>query len=446
MRKISFLLLILCTVGFIIHGCREDSNPSNVFQNEQGIQKLISYEQLVSKIGKLDPDVLKIKSSKSKNIYEQFQIDESKIIEIQNSNGDASYSMRINPTEPSQENNNGFYNLYLQKTNDTFTHTIVKYIPSLEYSLGLTSDFSGSYEVLHSTQENVAGKSGSCYELVVVVPCDAGNIHPEDGPEHCNGYGGSWHFYFEVCGGGGSSSGGDSGSGSGIIGGGPTNGGTSGGGGSGNPPGNGNGSGNPGVLITPDGDPIDNPCVKASTATVASSTLLKSNQVQTNVDAVLKTKIQAPNEFGLKIGKNFETGNHSFSNIVEGNSTSADLSNAILPWGTYIADAHSHAGGRGHASAGDLYDMLAKVSTDTHFTTRFIYGNDYGNPEIYALTFTDKALASSFLAQYPKAQNFDQQSNSFSLNTQLGIEYNDALEFASQGTFENTNNQGENYS
>ncbi len=298
MKKIILFFFSLFIVGFIIHSCRQEANTIDEHRNETGIQKQIDYLELISKIGEIEPDILKIKSSKNKKTYEQFQIDSTKIIEIKNSNGNFSYSMRVYPIESLDENNNAFYNLYLQKTNDIFTHTIVKYIPSNEYTLGLTSKFTGSYEVLHSSKENIEGKSGNCYELVVVVPCDDGNVHKYDGPEHCNGFGGSWHLHFEVCSGGGGSSGGSGGSSGG--GGTMSSGSGSVGGGDGdwtftpNPdPGVG---GNPGVLITPDGDPIQTPCEKTKK-------MLEDPVVQPKIDS-LKDKSKdttTPGELGFKV-------------------------------------------------------------------------------------------------------------------------------------------------
>ena len=54
------------------------------------------------------------------------------------------------------------------------------------------------------------------------------------------------------------------------------------------------------------------------------------------MDAVLKTKVQAPIEYGIKIGRNSD-GTFSHSNLVEGTATSTPLHNATLPSGIYIA-------------------------------------------------------------------------------------------------------------
>lgn len=443
MKKNYFYFIIVLTL-IVTHSCRQESTPMDEIRKETGIQKQINYSDLISKIGQIDPDILKVKSKYDKNSFEEFQIDVSKIIEVQNSETDASYSMRVQPLDSTDEDGQSFYNLYIKKNNGVLTQTIVKYTQGLEYTLGLSSTFTGSYEIVATKKDEFSGKSGSCYEMVVAVACDAGNIHPHDGPDHCNGYGGSWHFYFQVCSGGGSGSGsGDSGSGNNYGSG--TIGGTSGGGGSGGSSGN----GAPAVMISPDGTAINDPCVKASASIIASTSMLKNSQVKQHIDDVLKPKIQAPNEFGRKVGKFSHNGvtYYSFSELEELGPTGGTLTKT-LPQGAYVADAHSHAGARGNPSAGDFYDMLGKITSAPQFTTKFIYGNDYGTPEVYALVFTDKALASAFLAKYPRSQNFNSspQSQDFFIDSPIGIEYFSSLEYAKNGTFQNTNTEGENYS
>lgn len=174
----------------------------------------------------------------------------------------------------------------------------------------------------------------------------------------------------------------------------------------------------------------------------SATTKLKNQQVQTNMDAVLKAKVQAPIEYGLKIGENSD-GSFSFSNLVQGTATSTPLTNATLPSGNYIADGHSHAGGQGDPSAGDLYGMLEQLTVNNSFQIRFVYGDYFGSPEVYALVLHDFSQAATFLSQYPKSQNYNEQTHSFIDGSVIGTDYFIANQYSVQGTY--TNGTNENY-
>lgn len=451
MKKIKPLFLYFLFILLCIFSCRQELNsfenevPNNnrVFMTHKNSSDFSKNFSLVNKLQNVQKSLKKWSKNAGKNSDSLYNVDFEQALYLEDViNNRHSYIFKIKNQNPSSFD---IHNLVLAFQNGAYQAYIATYTLTEEERNLITSGQNVNLknktflQPLDIENVNINGKNGSCYELVVYTEdCSCHSTHASGGCTHPTTV---YDFIWRAC-----TTGGSGGTGAGNNGG-PSNGGMTGGGG-GSSSGNGNSSGNTGILLTPDGEPIDDPCIKASASVVASTSMLKNNQVQNNVDAVLKTKIQAPNEFGLKIGKYTyqSTVGYSFSSLKEGTPTNADLTNLTISNGVYVADAHSHAGGRGHPSAGDLYDMLAKLTTATQYTTKFIYGNDAGTPEVYALTFTDKNLASAFLSQYPRNQNYNEQSHSFNLNTTLGAEYNDALTFANQGTFENTNNEGEHYS
>ena len=176
----------------------------------------------------------------------------------------------------------------------------------------------------------------------------------------------------------------------------------------------------------------------------SATSVLNNQQVQQNMDAVLKTKVQATIEYGIKIGRNSD-GTFSHSNIVQGTATSTPLHNATLPSGIYIADGHSHAGNQGNPSAGDLYGMLEQLTVNNNFQIRFVYGNNFGSPEVYALILTDMSQATTFLASYPKSQNYNEQTNSFLDFSTIGTDYFEASGYSVQGTYNNGSDEYYNH-
>lgn len=186
----------------------------------------------------------------------------------------------------------------------------------------------------------------------------------------------------------------------------------------------------------------DNPCRKTNASISAANTVLKNPTVQSQMDAVLKGKIQNPHEFALKIGKTDSTP-YSFSNLVEGSSSSTDLDLAILTSGDYIADGHSHAGKPGNPSGGDFYGLLRNLPTNPKLNYRFVYGNKNGTAEVYALIVNDRTLASSFLAKFPENENYDDQTHGIKEKSALGLEFYRIVEHYSAGRLDNST--GENY-
>lgn len=184
------------------------------------------------------------------------------------------------------------------------------------------------------------------------------------------------------------------------------------------------------------------PCDKTNSSINKANNLLKNPQVQTNVDAVLKAKTQSSLEYAKKIGKNSD-GTYSFSQLVEGTKDMTTLTNVSLPSGDYVGDGHSHAGGNGDPSAGDFYGMLEQLVNNSYFETRFVYGDYFGTPEVYALVLNDRKQALDFLTNYPRASNYDTSSRSFLRNSIVGDDFWEANDLHHSGTA--LDSSGENY-
>lgn len=186
------------------------------------------------------------------------------------------------------------------------------------------------------------------------------------------------------------------------------------------------------------GEP-ETPCKKAKPSIDKANTILKT-PVGQNMDAFLKGKRNATNEWNIAIGQTSAGFNATTPNEGNTNSSTANLSQLQ---GSYVGNGHSHSGNRGNPSGGDLYAMWEKMLNYQEYRYSFIYGDEGGNSEVYALIINDPTLLSAFFAQFPKNVNCDPQSNSIMTDSPLGVEFYRAFEYASSGRTENTSN--ENY-
>lgn len=194
---------------------------------------------------------------------------------------------------------------------------------------------------------------------------------------------------------------------------------------------------------TPRNPPTTDPCAKAKTQITNANITLNNAQVKQNMNNVLLNKTQSVNEFAIKLGQNSD-GSYAFSNMIEGGKDKADLNMAILPTGSsYIADGHTHSGGYGDPSGGDLYGMLQQITNNTNFKYRFTFGYNGESNEVYALVLNDRNEALNFLTNYPKEQNYDPDKHSFLPTSLIGIAYFEASDYASMGSY--IDNSGEYY-
>jgi len=188
--------------------------------------------------------------------------------------------------------------------------------------------------------------------------------------------------------------------------------------------------------------PQKTPCEKAKTPTLNSTTILKNPEVQSKMDAVLKSKINAANEYAVSVGKN-SNGTYSVSPPNEGGATEGTVPPVVS--GLYVADGHSHTNGNfGVPSPGDFYNFILQFPANPYLASRFVYGSYFGEAEVYALVIYNKTLAQNFINNYPKGQNYNETTHSFSVGSSVGDEYFMAMDFASGGTY--IDNTDENYS
>ncbi len=180
------------------------------------------------------------------------------------------------------------------------------------------------------------------------------------------------------------------------------------------------------------------PCETTNNA----GTILKNPEVQSKMDAVLKGKRNATNEFAVSVGKN-PNGSYSVTPPKEGGQHIGTVPPVIS--GNYVADGHTHSDGHyGTPSAGDFYNFILRFPNNPNLQSRFVYGSYFGDAEVYALVVYNKTLAQNFVNAYPKSTNYEESTHMFITNSPVGAAYNDALVFANQGTYQN--NTGEDYS
>ncbi|MCS3530764.1 hypothetical protein [Chryseobacterium sp. JUb7] len=175
------------------------------------------------------------------------------------------------------------------------------------------------------------------------------------------------------------------------------------------------------------------PCTNTKTSINNANIVLKNNVIKQKMDAVLKGKTLAPNEWAVAIGQN-TNGIYEVTNPREGDSHSVVVPNEQV-LGTYIGDGHSHAGGFGTPSAGDLYSLLTSMVTYTNVKYKYVYGDYFGTPEIYVLIANDRDLALTFLGEYPKHENYNPSTHSFLDNSAVGNAFISVSDLYGQGTY-----------
>ncbi len=204
------------------------------------------------------------------------------------------------------------------------------------------------------------------------------------------------------------------------------------------------GDGCTGVPTSPNIPNLSNPCEKTKPFITTANAILHNPAVQQKMDAILKGKVSAPNEWAVAIGQKPD-GTYEVTSAVEQNATNGSIPSSQLA-SLYIADGHSHAGNSGNPSGGDLYYLIKGLKTNyPDVKYRYVYGNDgFGNPEVYAFIVNDKNLAFNFLTQFPESENYDTQTHAIKETSELGEEFYKATKHFSEGRSENSAS-GENY-
>lgn len=187
--------------------------------------------------------------------------------------------------------------------------------------------------------------------------------------------------------------------------------------------------------------PTVDPCKKSKASITAANNILKSPNVQAKMDAILKGKTQAPNEWAVAVEQKPD-GTYDASIAKEGTQFQSSPPTVLTP-NTFIGDGHSHAGAPGKPSGGDLYEMLKALLTHTNFKYRYVYGDYFGVPENYALIVNDRNAAIAFLGQFPRSENYDEVEHIIRRDSPLGLEFYKAVKHYSEGRSENS--AGEDY-
>lgn len=189
-----------------------------------------------------------------------------------------------------------------------------------------------------------------------------------------------------------------------------------------------------------DGNTPPNPkCETSNTSITNANNILKNPEVQTKMDAVLKSKRNAPVEYAVSVGKN-SNGSYSVTPPKEGGIDSGTVPPVLS--GNYVADGHTHPDGHyGTPSGGDFYNFILRFPNNPYLESRFVYGSYFGDAEVYALVVYDKNIAQNFVNTYPKSTNYDENTHMFLSNSTLGNAYNEAITYANVGTYQNDSDE-----
>jgi len=181
----------------------------------------------------------------------------------------------------------------------------------------------------------------------------------------------------------------------------------------------------------------DDPCRKTKASITAANNVLSSTAGQ-SMDTFLKGKINAENEWNVGIEQT-STGLQTTppKEGTKSNST-PNLSNLT---GTYIGNGHSHSGDGGQPSGGDMYAIWERFQIFPNHKYSYVYGNYFGNAEVYALIVDDPSLLTAFFAKFPKSENYDEQNHSIRRDSPLGSEFYKAWNHASEGRSDNTSGE-----
>lgn len=413
MKKTKIILktvfLFLFAV-FLLQGCREESTLLSNNQNTVKIhqsENVATFREVLNAVSLKDEKSVMAKANNFNDNYiaTDYIMDTTKIKRTSRDGMVTEYAIFLK--KKNEKDDHVFYNLVFTKKTDHWKKHLIKFNPVYDNSYKVKTFIP---EII-SNSKNKTSRSQCTSQFIIYEKfnCPAGHINPDDGD--C---GGCWDLitfgFVNSCE--------EEAPGDFNVGGGESGGGS-------------------GTSQTTD------PCEKAKSSISKANTMLNHSQVHSNVDVVLKGKTQSPLEYAKKIGKNTD-GTYSFSQLIEGEKNKTDITNVALPSGSnYVADGHSHAGGNGDPSAGDFYGMLEQLVNNSYFETRFVYGDYFGTPEVYALVLNDRAQALEFLANYPKANNYDTRSHSFLRNSILGDAFWEANELHGAGT--SVNSSGENY-
>jgi len=213
----------------------------------------------------------------------------------------------------------------------------------------------------------------------------------------------------------------------------------------GNPGSSGESSGEPDprntILLTPDGEIIDSPCAKAKGSTTRLNNLLKNADIAPQIASIKNHAQNANVEYGITITRaNANSPLVATAPYTDNNCCHVSISHPNDA--TFIADGHSHPSAV-PPSVVDFYNVLENaVNTNIpNYTGSFVFAS---NGSTFALVVTDRQAAATFLAMYPKANNYNFNSKIFNDESDMGIDFNNIYNAFSSGKFPNYSGKDQN--
>jgi len=146
-------------------------------------------------------------------------------------------------------------------------------------------------------------------------------------------------------------------------------------------------------------NPIKDPCAQAAKNVAEANTL---SQNKNFIDAVKNIQTASAvdgNEHSISFGRTSDNEIIKSEIITDGSSLKTSVYTGIE---NYYADIHNHPN-NSKPSTQDLYGLVRTRQNHENYNTRFILMN---SGELYALTITDYAQASNFIAKYPLTEYY----------------------------------------
>jgi len=152
--------------------------------------------------------------------------------------------------------------------------------------------------------------------------------------------------------------------------------------------------------------------------------------IQSKMDAVLKSKMSDAYEWAVSVSKS----ENSYNVSNPGTDYAGSVTIPAFLEGDPYAAGHNHTeNGDGVPSGGDVYSLLSYVSNYPTFQTFYVYGKGWGGAtEVYAMNVYDRNAALTFLNQYPKNTNLG--SNQKFTGT-IGTAYTQAVQDYNAGKY-----------
>lgn len=434
-NKIIFFLS-LCML-FILWSCRQDLYPVTEKQNGQRFiverrssTELQKHSNLIKSVNAIE-EKLKTKKHSTFAKYENttFNVNLNDALYIEDtSNNNHSYIFRIDDANSSsydlenlvlKPNSSNGYDAFL--VTYTLTETERNTIAN-----GHNVDVSNKTTIqsLNSNNVNIAARGGStCYELVIYGETDC-TCHTTHEPGGCTHPDTLYEWVQKDCGGGSSG-------GTGDTGGTGDNGGTSGSGGTGAGTGT-SGSGDPGILITPDGQVINNPCANVTKENKEAKNIYNQSSVQFNINQIDDTIPTDTVEKGFTFGIKPIDNSFGVSSIKTGTSTGVDLPATDANFNA-MGSVHTHPGldSFDSFSIADFYGLCSANQANQNFSTIFVLG---ATGEVYSLIITDVEKFKQFANLFPKTNHMD-NTNGWKKGSPIEEAFMDAFDnmFKEQG-------------